>query len=266
MTLIDKALKILEKTNDGNDLTPQHLKLIENGVNGFLNDKGVELLDELYKAVEAGQYKPPAYLNVDFMVRDLDGFVFFKGQQVEHYSSFYANTELARQDLKVLQSKCLFLESRNIPINRHFQCDYSMGGSYAEPYCLSQKSQLDNLSDGKALQFTFVKLSCDDFVMPGHILPHDVINSKIYNQICGYRGGDKIDFTLVHCEYGDTENGLREATPDEAVLLFSAYDYLKDKEFIKEKAKMTATFENERNFTADETLDNECEDEEDCEI
>ena len=51
MTLIDKACTILEKTNDGSNLTPQHLKLIENAVNGFLNEKGLKAFDELYKTV-----------------------------------------------------------------------------------------------------------------------------------------------------------------------------------------------------------------------
>ena len=49
MTLIDKACTILEKTNDGSNLTPQHLKLIENAVNGFLNEKGLKAFDELTK-------------------------------------------------------------------------------------------------------------------------------------------------------------------------------------------------------------------------
>ena len=87
MTLIDKVCAILEKTNDGNALTPQHLKLTQNAVNGFLNEKGLEALDELYRTVIDGKYKRPAYLGVEFMDRDDNGYVYFKDEDVEHYSS-----------------------------------------------------------------------------------------------------------------------------------------------------------------------------------
>lgn len=104
MTLIDKACTILEKTNDGSNLTPQHLKLIENAVNGFLNEKGLKAFDELYKTVADGKYRRPDYLGVEFMDRDQEGYVYFKGQSVEHYSAFYAYSYSAQADLKVLQS------------------------------------------------------------------------------------------------------------------------------------------------------------------
>lgn len=38
MNIYDKALEILKKTHDGDDLTPQHLWLVENAVNGFFNE------------------------------------------------------------------------------------------------------------------------------------------------------------------------------------------------------------------------------------
>ena len=36
----EKACVILKSTNDGDDLDPDQLKLLENAVNGFLNEKG----------------------------------------------------------------------------------------------------------------------------------------------------------------------------------------------------------------------------------
>lgn len=267
MTLIDKAIKILEKTNDGNDLAPQHLKLIENGVNGFLNDKGVAAVDELYELVEAGQYKRPAYLGVEFMDRDLEGYVYFKGTQVEHYSSFYAYSEMAKMDLTVLQSQCLFLEENNIPIKRHFQCDYSMGGEYAEAYGSSQKAKLDTLADGKALTFAFVKIqSADKFTLPGHPMLHAVSDSKIFREICSYRDMRKADYSVTYYTFGDSSNGYREATPDEAVMLYGTLDYLKGKGFVREEDTKSMSLLMNNENTADETLDNESEDEEDCEI
>lgn len=267
MTLIDKALKILENTNDGNDLTPQHLKLLENGVNGFLNDKGAVTLDELYKTVEAGQYKRSAYLGVEFMDRDSEGYVYFKGTEVEHYSSFYAYSEMAKMDLTVLQSHCLFLEQNNIPLNRHFQCDYSMGGEYAEAYGSSQKVKLDALADGKALTFAFVKIeSADKFTLPGHPMLHAVSDSKIFREICSYRDMRKADYSVTYYTFGDSSNGCREATPDEAVMLYGTLDYLKAKGLVREEETKSMSLLMNNENTADEILGSENEDEEDCEI
>jgi hypothetical protein len=45
--LIEQALEILRATRDGDDLAPQHLKLVEMAVNGFLNDEGKEAFQAL---------------------------------------------------------------------------------------------------------------------------------------------------------------------------------------------------------------------------
>jgi hypothetical protein len=44
-----RHVKILQKTNDGNDLTPKDLKIVEMAVNGHLNDEGWKYFDDLYK-------------------------------------------------------------------------------------------------------------------------------------------------------------------------------------------------------------------------
>ena len=84
---IDKILTILQKTNDGDNLSPEHLKLVELGANGYLNQAGLAALDRLYESVEAGTYTKPYHLGVEFMTRDHGGFVYFKDKEVEHYSS-----------------------------------------------------------------------------------------------------------------------------------------------------------------------------------
>jgi hypothetical protein len=40
MPPIDKTIEVLERTNDGDELSPLHLKLFEWAVNGALNDEG----------------------------------------------------------------------------------------------------------------------------------------------------------------------------------------------------------------------------------
>lgn len=57
MTDIDYAIEILQATNDGNDLTPGELKMVENAANHFLNERGLKALRELYERVV--NPKPP---------------------------------------------------------------------------------------------------------------------------------------------------------------------------------------------------------------
>lgn len=48
---IDYAIAILHATNDGNDLTPPELKLVENAANHFLSADGVKALVKLHREV-----------------------------------------------------------------------------------------------------------------------------------------------------------------------------------------------------------------------
>ena len=45
----DKIIKILQSTNDGDDLTELELKIIEMAVNAFLNEKGKGKFEEIYQ-------------------------------------------------------------------------------------------------------------------------------------------------------------------------------------------------------------------------
>ena len=56
MTNIDKAIAILEKTNDGDDLAPKHLKLVELAVNNGMSELGQQEFNKVFEAVEAGTY------------------------------------------------------------------------------------------------------------------------------------------------------------------------------------------------------------------
>jgi hypothetical protein len=60
----DRPLEILTRTNDGDDLAPHHLKLLENAVNGRLNDNGEAAFETLFTDVLAG-YAKPWFRNVE---------------------------------------------------------------------------------------------------------------------------------------------------------------------------------------------------------
>ena len=54
MSISDMACEILQKTQDGDKLAPQHLKLLEGAVNGALSEKGEVAFYELYENVKTG--------------------------------------------------------------------------------------------------------------------------------------------------------------------------------------------------------------------
>ena len=54
--IIDITCNILHNTHDGNDLHEVDLKLVEMAVNGFLNESGIALVNELHKVVTDGKY------------------------------------------------------------------------------------------------------------------------------------------------------------------------------------------------------------------
>ena len=47
--ITDDVIEILRLTRDGDALAPHHLKLVENAVNGALNEHGIGVLDDLLR-------------------------------------------------------------------------------------------------------------------------------------------------------------------------------------------------------------------------
>jgi hypothetical protein len=83
--IFEMASAILQHTSDGDDLAPQHLKLVEIAVNYGLSEEGVKVFAELYENVRAG-YTPPWFHGIQGLTIDTEGFVYWKEQRVEHYT------------------------------------------------------------------------------------------------------------------------------------------------------------------------------------
>lgn len=49
MNACNKVIRILKKTNDGDDLSPQDLSLLETAANGWLSEAGKASFEELYQ-------------------------------------------------------------------------------------------------------------------------------------------------------------------------------------------------------------------------
>jgi len=107
----DAAIDILQKTNDGDDLDPQHLKLVELAVNGFLNAKGEVAFRELHACVVQGYQKPWLH-DVENLTIDHTGYVRWRGTMVEHYDLSWAYSAKAEVQAQELGRRCRILESR----------------------------------------------------------------------------------------------------------------------------------------------------------
>ena len=106
------ACEVLQKTKDGNDLAPDHLWLLQEWVNDRLNELGEKKFREIHARVMAGNYTKPWLCGVENLTRDHEGYVYWKGIHVEHYS--HDNYEEIRKDAIELARRCQILEARGI--------------------------------------------------------------------------------------------------------------------------------------------------------
>lgn len=109
-SVCDKAIIILQETNDGDDLSPQHLYLLQEAVNGHLTELGKQKFEELCSSVQAG-YKKPWFHGIEHMTVDHEGYVLWKGKAVEHYDSPWRWSEEAKVQAEEIAVRCRHLES-----------------------------------------------------------------------------------------------------------------------------------------------------------
>lgn len=111
---MNDALEIIQATNDGDDLDPAHLKLVELAVNGFLNEQGKAAFAELLASVRAGYTKPFLH-DVPNITRDHQGYIYWKGvHRIEHFSGHYVHSDDAKEACKKLAAACEALEAQGL--------------------------------------------------------------------------------------------------------------------------------------------------------
>ena len=94
VSLYEMATYILQNTHDGDMLAPHHLKLVEMGINQHLNKEGIKALEDLYDSVLNG-YEKPWLHGIKHMTKDLQGFIYWRGVNVDHYSFDTVKSEKA---------------------------------------------------------------------------------------------------------------------------------------------------------------------------
>ena len=108
----DKVIEILRKTNDGNNLNPHDLKLVEMKINGYLNETGEQAFQKLYHDIM--NETPRWYFEVEGVTKDEECWIYWKGIKIEHFT--YQNWEEEKRDVQELAKVCLRIESKNIPV------------------------------------------------------------------------------------------------------------------------------------------------------
>ena len=86
-TRCDVAIDILRATKDGNDLSPPDLYLVECAANNVLNEKGEAAFADLHRRIAEGTYRPQWLQGVEHLTRSHGGYVYWKGQEIEHWDS-----------------------------------------------------------------------------------------------------------------------------------------------------------------------------------
>lgn len=115
MALIDVCCNVLKLSDDGEDLSPRDLKFIENVVNYGCSEEGEIYLYEMEKKLENKTYAKNWAYDVEDLTQDHEGYIYYKGIHVEHYS--HSNYDNARKDALELRDRCKTLEKNNIPVN-----------------------------------------------------------------------------------------------------------------------------------------------------
>jgi hypothetical protein len=113
------VVKILQLSNDGNDLAPGHLFLCQQCANAKEPDPESDgELDYVLAALERGDYKKPWLLGVEHLTKDHQGYVYWKGKEVEHYT-FHEDYDHSRERAAALQlaRRCRALEHHDKPVN-----------------------------------------------------------------------------------------------------------------------------------------------------
>jgi len=117
---------IIGATKDGDLLSPFELKLVEDGINGFLNVQGYKALEDLHKSILIDKtfipYNERSFRGIKHLTADSKGaggglWINWKGKNIEHYNTPFAYSDEGLEELKELERRCLSLEGRNIDVD-----------------------------------------------------------------------------------------------------------------------------------------------------
>lgn len=115
----EMAIAILRATDDGDDLAPDDLALVELAVNHNLSGRGLACFAELHKnATKPGGYTAPWLFGIEYLTIDHQRTVRWKGVAVEQFDHGVwrrpAWRERMQADAEALAVRCRQLEAEGI--------------------------------------------------------------------------------------------------------------------------------------------------------
>lgn len=108
---MEECIEILSLSNDGDALDPRDLSLVEAVVNSgkdALTQKGQERWNSLLRDLRGGVYRRPWLYGIEHLTQDHQGYVYWKGLKVEHFS--HRDPDAGRRDASHLAEVCQFIE------------------------------------------------------------------------------------------------------------------------------------------------------------
>lgn len=115
---MDDCIEILKLSRDGEALASQDLSLVEAVVNGGkdrLTELGQQRWEALLRQLRGGQYQRPWLYGIEHLTQDVQGYVYWKSVQIEHYS--HRDPDAGRRDATQLAEICSYLERQKIPVS-----------------------------------------------------------------------------------------------------------------------------------------------------
>jgi hypothetical protein len=115
--ICDMSCEILRATNDGSRLAPKHLYLLQLVINGDASEYGMKEFEKLHEQVMAGTYSKDVvwHMGVEHVTKDHEGYIYYKGHHVEHFSHYNGRDELIAT-IQLAQT-CELLESKGVELN-----------------------------------------------------------------------------------------------------------------------------------------------------
>jgi hypothetical protein len=115
-SLIDQSIEILRDSRDGEDLEPAHLSLVEAAANNLLTERGVQAFQQLHAEVTSGKYTKPWLCGVEHVTRDHQGYVYWKGNRIEHFTFSAMDAPQLKATTQRLAEKCRRIEELGLPV------------------------------------------------------------------------------------------------------------------------------------------------------
>lgn len=115
-SLIEQSIEILRDSRDGENLDSAHLSLVEAAVNNNLTERGVEAFRQLHAEVTSGKYIKPWLCGVEHVTRDLQGYIYWKGNRIEHFTFSAMDAAHLKAITQRLAERCRHIEALGLPV------------------------------------------------------------------------------------------------------------------------------------------------------